>query len=262
MPGEPRPLPCTTRTQRMPFLCAVRMNSPSASRASSTRRPCRSSWRWMLQCPARRRRVTSTPMPGRRKLSWSSVSSRVLTSKSSLIDSRSTRCSSRSCCTGRGGGRGRRRRARLRSRSRVTGPTARLNWWRSASRRAAASRRAFSSASRRACSSRRWRATAARSCRSVMRTLARRGAGALLRRGWRGVGVALVAGTGRGGRGADAGRGCATGVLAGVVLAAAAVGGAVLGARARSSARRRAVWPGRLTAGPSRPSTKPGPVPR
>jgi hypothetical protein len=41
----------------------------------------------MLQWPLRSLRVTSVPMPGRRKLSWSSVSSRVLTSNSSLMAS-------------------------------------------------------------------------------------------------------------------------------------------------------------------------------
>jgi putative ABC transport system permease protein len=43
LPGEPRPLPCTTRTQRIPCLCASRMKKLSCSRASSRRSPCRSS---------------------------------------------------------------------------------------------------------------------------------------------------------------------------------------------------------------------------
>jgi hypothetical protein len=38
-------------------LTASRMKVASASRASSVRRPCRSSWRWMLHSPRRRRRV-------------------------------------------------------------------------------------------------------------------------------------------------------------------------------------------------------------
>ena len=42
LPGEPSPLPWTTRTQRQPLLCASRMKSARACLASSRRRPCRS----------------------------------------------------------------------------------------------------------------------------------------------------------------------------------------------------------------------------
>jgi hypothetical protein len=42
LPGEPSPLPCTTRRQRKPCLWASRMKSARAWRASSLRRPCKS----------------------------------------------------------------------------------------------------------------------------------------------------------------------------------------------------------------------------
>ena len=148
-PGDPNPLPCTTRTQRRPVRWASRMNSPSASRASSVRRPCRSNWRWMLQCPPRSLRVTSSPMPGRRKLSWSSTSSSVVTSNSSLSDSRSTRSSSSARCTGSGsGGSGVDQRRSCPRLSGCTGPTASANRWRSARARRSASRRRRSRSAR------------------------------------------------------------------------------------------------------------------
>ena len=149
----------------------------------------------MLQWPERRRRVISTPMPGRRKLSWSSVSSRLLTSKSSLMDSINTRSSSSQCCSGRGSGGVVSSSAKLRSVSGCTCPTARLNSWRSASSRAAASRRAFSSASARSRCSRNWRVMVARSCRPSTRTLGRRGLGALRGLG-AGAGVPSARGAG------------------------------------------------------------------
>ncbi len=134
-------------------------------------------------------------MPGRRKLSWSSVSSRLLTSKSSLMDSINTRSSSSQCCSGRGSGGVVGSSAKLRSVSGCTCPTARLNSWRSASSRAAASRRAFSSASARSRCSRNWRVMVARSCRPSTRTLGRRGLGALRGLGG-GAGVPSARGVG------------------------------------------------------------------
>ncbi|KAF5292412.1 hypothetical protein FQR65_LT20286 [Abscondita terminalis] len=167
-PGEPIPLPCTTRTQRMPVRWARRMNWPRASRASSTRRPCRSSWRWMLQWPPRSLCVTSRPMPGRRKLNWSSMSSRVLTSNSSLMASRSTRCSSSSSCRGSGsGGSGAWRWRAGAALSACTGPTVFSNSFCSASaRRAASARCCCSRASCAAASASAWR-SGARSWRLV-----------------------------------------------------------------------------------------------
>ena len=67
-PGEPWPLPCTTRTQRRPAAHGLAQEGGQRSRASSRRRPCRSICAWIAQWPRRSARSTSGPMPGRRKL--------------------------------------------------------------------------------------------------------------------------------------------------------------------------------------------------
>ena len=65
-PGEPRPLPWTTRMQRRPARAESRTKSATRSRAASLRRPCRSISSWSTQTPRRSLRTTSMPMPRRR----------------------------------------------------------------------------------------------------------------------------------------------------------------------------------------------------
>ena len=87
-PGEPRPLPWTTRTQRRPRCAPIAQEGGERARAprrgagrAGRSRAC------SAQTPRRSLRTTSGPMPGRRNDSASSVSSSDSTSNSSEIDS-------------------------------------------------------------------------------------------------------------------------------------------------------------------------------